>query len=227
VSSAYRAAGRANEVGGDFYDIVRFDRGWAAIIGDVVGKGAEAAALTALARHTLAAIIESTGDVAYALSVLNRRLGQRRGDYSPSMCTIAAVLVTAEHAATVFAAGHPLPVLRRPGGVELVGRTSPILGFVDDIEVVGTPVSIQPGDRVLLYTDGVLDAVGLQERFGEKRLLDTVDGLSSAPGADPARAIIAAIDRFGEGEQADDIAIMSLTRSAVSATPQELSEAVS
>ena len=52
----------------------RFEGGWAAVIGDVVGKGAEAAALTALARHTLAAIVEATGDLAYALQVLNRRL---------------------------------------------------------------------------------------------------------------------------------------------------------
>ena len=144
VSSAYRAAGRANQVGGDFYDIVRFEHGWAAIIGDVVGKGAEAAALTALARHTLAAIIESTGDVPYALSVLNRRLRLRHGDHS-SMCTIAAVLISDEHEAIVFSAGHPLPVLRSAGRVELVGRTSPMLGFVEDIELVGLP---WPSERV-------------------------------------------------------------------------------
>jgi GAF domain-containing protein len=217
VSSVYRAAGRANEVGGDFYDIVEFQGGWAAIIGDVVGKGAEAAALTALARHTLAAIIESTGDVAYGLTVLNRRLRQRRDDYN-SMCTIAALQFTGEPEATVFSAGHPLPVLRRAGEVELVGRTSPILGFVDDIELTGTRVRIDPGDQLVLYTDGVLDAAGALERFGEQRLLDTVRSLSGAAGSDPAELIREAIDRFLEGDQNDDIAIMSLTRTRVTAS---------
>ena len=93
VSTAYRAAGRANEVGGDFYDVVAFDGGWAAIIGDVVGKGAEAAVLTSLARHTLAAIIESTGDPVQALRVLNQRLRDRDTDYN-NLCTIGIVLVT-------------------------------------------------------------------------------------------------------------------------------------
>ena len=92
LSSAYRAAGRANEVGGDFYDVLSFSGGWVAIIGDVVGKGAEAAALTALARHTLAAIAESTADPAYAMQVLNRRLRQRSDDYR-SLCTVAVVVV--------------------------------------------------------------------------------------------------------------------------------------
>src|SRR5204863_6844380 len=80
LSAAYRAAGHANEVGGDFYDVVEFDGGWAAIIGDVTGKGAPAAALTALARHTLAAIIIATGDPRYAFEILNRRLREHSGE---------------------------------------------------------------------------------------------------------------------------------------------------
>jgi GAF domain-containing protein len=214
VSSAYRAAGRAVEVGGDFYDLLSFDGGWAAIIGDVVGKGAEAAALTALARHTLAAIVTATGDFTYAMQVLNRRLRERSDDYR-SLCTVAAAVVTGEDQLSVVSAGHPLPLLRRGVSAWAVGRPSPMLGFVDDLELVSTPVVLDPGDQLILYTDGVLDAIGAGGRFGEARLLDTVRSLGDGVAA--AHRILEAIDRFRDAYQADDIAILSLARAPVPA----------
>ncbi len=214
LSSAYRAAGRAVEVGGDFYDLLRFDGGWAAIIGDVVGKGAEAAALTALARHTLAAIIEVTGDVSNALQVLNRRLRRRSDDYR-SLCTVAAVVVTGDDQVTILSAGHPLPLRRRGSAVEPVGRPSPMLGYVDDVELLRTPIEIEPGDQLILYTDGVLDAIGASDRFGEARLLETVGALGEGGAA--ANRILEAIDGFRDSGQADDIAILCLARAAVTA----------
>ncbi len=72
-------------------------------------RAAEAAALTALARHTLAAIVAATGDLAYALQVLNRRLRERSDDYR-SLCTVAGVVVTADDQVTIISAGHPLPL---------------------------------------------------------------------------------------------------------------------
>jgi PAS domain S-box-containing protein len=214
VSTAYRAAGRANEVGGDFYDVVAFEGGWAAIIGDVVGKGAEAAALTALARHTLAAIIEFTGDAARALTVLNARLRERgAGDFS-GMCTIAIVTVTGGDRATIHSAGHPLPVLIRAGGSSFVGQTGRLLGVFDDIRPQGTRLDLVEGDQLLLYTDGVLDAVGADERFGEARLLRVAQDLGEER---PALDLITAVEGFSVGDQSDDIAILSLTRVAVGA----------
>ncbi len=213
LCSAYRAAGRANDVGGDFYDVILADRGWVAIIGDVVGKGAEAAALTALARHTMAAIIESTGDVGEAFEVLNRRL-RHRGDYK-GLCTVCAVQVSSGDSARVFSAGHPLPLLSSEASVRIVGRPSPMLGFVDELRISETLIEVRPGDRLVLYTDGVLDAIGPLDRFGETRLLETVHRL--ADGETAAADILTALDRFADEEQADDIAVLSLTRSPVSA----------
>ena len=217
LSTAYRAAGRANEVGGDFYDVLSFAGGWVAIIGDVVGKGAEAASLTALARHTLAAIAESTGDPAYAFQVLNRRLRQRSGDYR-SLCTVAAVLVREGDRAEILSAGHPLPLLRRGDRAEPVGRPSPMLGFVDDLQIVPTTIDTEPGDQLVLYTDGVLDAIGTAGRFGEARLVDMVRRLDGDD-ASAAERMLEAIDGFLDGDQVDDIAIMSLRRVPVSAQP--------
>jgi GAF domain-containing protein len=212
LSSAYRAAGRAVEVGGDFYDLLTFDGGWAAVIGDVMGKGAEAAALTALARHTLAAIVAATGDFAYALQILNRRLRERGDDYH-SLCTVAAVVATNGDQVTILSAGHPLPVLRRGVAAWPVGRPSPMLGFVDEIALESTPVQVDPGDQLILYTDGVLDATGASGRFGEARLLETVRALGDGVAA--AHRILGAIDGFRDSDQADDIAILSLARAPV------------
>jgi serine phosphatase RsbU (regulator of sigma subunit)/PAS domain-containing protein len=214
LSSAYRAAGRAVEVGGDFYDLLPFEDGWAAVIGDVVGKGTEAAALTALARHTLAAIVAATGDFAYALQVLNRRLRERSDNYR-SLCTVAAAVVTSDDEVSILSAGHPLPLLRRGVAAWPVGRPSPMLGFVDDVELLSTPVGVDPGDQLILYTDGVLDAIGASGRFGETRLLETVRSLGDGVAA--AHRILGAIDEFRDSEQADDIAILSLARSPVPA----------
>jgi serine phosphatase RsbU (regulator of sigma subunit)/PAS domain-containing protein len=214
LSSAYRAAGRANEVGGDFYDVIVGDGSWVAIIGDVVGKGAEAAALTALARHTLAAIIESTGDVGQALAVLNRRLRHRGGDCR-SLCTACAVQVAGDDTARVFSAGHPLPLLRGEAGVHVVGAPSPMLGYVDELEISETTIDLRTGSQLVLYTDGVLDAIGPLDRFGEARLLETVGRL--AAGETAAADLLAALDRFADEEQADDIAILTLTRPRVPA----------
>jgi serine phosphatase RsbU (regulator of sigma subunit) len=179
-----------------------------------VGKGAEAAALTALARHTLAAIVTSTGDFAYAMQVLNRRLRERSDDYR-SLCTVAAAVVTDDDQVTILSAGHPLPLLRRGVAAWPVGRPSPMLGFVDDVELLSTPVQVDPGDQLILYTDGVLDAIGAGGRFGETRLLETVRSLGDGVAA--AHRILGAIDSFRGSDQADDIAILSLARAPVPA----------
>ena len=209
VSGAYRAAGEQNIVGGDFYDFVPFDGGWAVVIGDVVGKGAPAAALTALVRHTTAAMLESTGDPIAALRLLNRRLCERGGQ-TLELCTVAVVAIRGDEA-VVSSAGHPLPLLRRGGDVIPVGRTSPLLGVYDDVDFESSPVEIRPGDRLLLYTDGVLDAPGRSDRFGEQRLIDAFRAVAD-PVEDVAAEVLGCVDRFLAAPQQDDIAMISLTR---------------
>ena len=90
-----------------------------------------------------------------------------------------------------------------------------MLGFVDDIQLLTTPVHVDPGDQLILYTDGVLDAVGANGRFGETRLLETVRSLGDGVAA--AHRILGALDGFRHSDQADDIAILSLARAPVPA----------
>jgi len=216
AATVYRPAGELNEAGGDFFDALRCGNRWAIVIGDVVGKGAEAAAITALVRHTLAATLTAGHDVPMALSVLNERL-RERSDRLPLLCTLATVVLSSESdEVTVYCAGHPLPLLDHDGELTAIGRPSPILGSDDVVHLDAVTATIAPGDRLLLYTDGVLDALGPRERYGEHRLRETLLAHRGA-GDDPPEAVLHSVEMFLAGAQTDDIAIVGLTRMPVAA----------
>ena len=130
------------------------------VVGDVTGRGAPAAALTALMRHTLRTAATLTGSAAEALAKLNRDLIVRP---ETSLCT-AVCLVLRElddgAEADVICAGHPLPVLVRDGAAEHVGRFGPMLGAFEDEVWEPRTMAVRPHDVLVLYSDGVLDAVG-------------------------------------------------------------------
>jgi PAS domain S-box-containing protein len=219
LASTYRPAGEANWVGGDFYDAFAVAGGWMVIVGDVVGRGVDAAALTAQARHTLRAIGEATGDPAEAVAHLNRLL-LARGDLS--LCTVCAVLLTeGEHGdatASVVCAGHPLPLLVRDGRAVEAGDWGTTVGAAEST-FAATPVTLRAGDLLVLYTDGVLDARAEEEQFGEQRLVDTV---APATGArDAVDRIERALDAFQRGPQADDTAVLAVQRTPVRAASGE------
>jgi PAS domain S-box-containing protein len=214
VAALYRPAGEATEAGGDFYDMVRTDDGWLVVIGDVAGKGARAASLTALARYTLRTAAVLTGDPGAALAALNVCL-MRRDDVA--YCTAALVaLVEADDGrsarARVFSAGHPLPVLLRDDGAEPLGRSGPLLGALEGAAWPGEEVVLGPGDRLVLYTDGVTDARGREDRFGDHRLLDLLSGVNGAAPAEVVRAIDGALQGFQAGPQRDDTALLAVAR---------------
>jgi PAS domain S-box-containing protein len=151
-----------SDVGGDLYDAFPTGSGdWLLVVGDVCGKGATAASLTALVRYTLRA--EALHDAAPArlLSLLNRAvLAQRAED---RFCTAACVrlhpLAGGYVEATAASGGHPLPLVRRAdGSVEEIGHASPLLGVLDVLTPTETNLLLRPGDVLLLFTDGLLEA---------------------------------------------------------------------
>jgi serine phosphatase RsbU (regulator of sigma subunit) len=217
AATLYRAAGDENWVGGDFYDAFAVRGGWLAIVGDVAGQGAEAAALTGLARHTLRTAATLMDDPLDALGMLNRELLALD---AMSMCSVAAVLLAededgANATAEIVCAGHPLPLLVRGGAVRPIGSFSPMLGAYPVDEWERTACSLEPGDVLVLFTDGVFDTVGAGERFGEERLERTLHGATDA--ADAVARIDAALSAFEVGEQADDTAILAVQRAPVAA----------
>jgi PAS domain S-box-containing protein len=220
LASLYRPAGEDVLVGGDFYDAFRTASGWMIIVGDVTGRGTEAAALTGQARHTLRTAGTLLGDPAAAVDQLNRELTQR---HDLPICTVAAVLLEDagdRTAARVVCAGHPPPVHVRAGRARQVGKSGPVVGAWRDAEWHTTTVALEPGDLLVVHTDGVLDAHGATGRFGEERLVET---LRDATGADDAVARIRrALDDFERGEQADDTAVLAVERLALAPARQEV-----
>jgi serine phosphatase RsbU (regulator of sigma subunit) len=210
LASLYRPAGAENWVGGDFFDAVETARGWMITVGDVAGHGAEAAALTARARYTMRTSARLLGDPVAAIAELNQALG---ADERMSVCTVVAVLLE-ERAeavrASVVCAGHPQPLLVRGGTATPVGRWGVMVGAWADAAWEAVPVDLEPGDMLVIYTDGVTDARGAGVRFGEPRLRAAV-----GPAADPSDAVArigAALDAFEAGSRADDTAVLAIMR---------------
>jgi PAS domain S-box-containing protein len=208
IAARYRAAGAGNEVGGDFYDCFPTGAGdWALVIGDVCGKGAEAAALTALARYTLRAGALHTRRPRAVLEQLNEALLRDSLDYR--FCTVVYVSLTPRMerlSACVVAAGHPLPaVIRASGEVETVGAPGSLLGIVDVPELSEEHVELAPGDALVLYTDGVTEA---DRSAGPERLTTLLEGCA---GAD-AGAIAEIVERDAltahGGAARDDVAVV-------------------
>ncbi|MEY2441119.1 MAG: hypothetical protein QOJ46_545 [bacterium] len=220
VATLYRPAGIENWVGGDFYDAFAVRGGWLAFVGDVAGRGAEAAALTGLCRHTLRTAAQLLDDPLDAVGTLNAELVARE---QMSLCSVAAVLLR-EHdgraTAEIVCAGHPQPLLASDGQVRQVGDFSPMLGAYPVSDWARASVELDPGDVLVLYTDGVFDAVGADGRFGEERLQRTIAGARDA--GDAVARIDRALTAYEVGAQADDTAVLAVERVPVAAPAASL-----
>ncbi|HEX8103062.1 MAG TPA: SpoIIE family protein phosphatase [Solirubrobacteraceae bacterium] len=203
----YRPAGTENWVGGDFYDAFRVRGGWMMVIGDVAGRGAAAAALTALVRYTIRATAQLLDSPLMAVERLNDELYARTDG---ALCTLVCVILR-DTEADVLCAGHPQPFLVRGDRAEQVGELGPMVGAVRAVRWTPVTVPLAPGDTLVTYTDGVIDTMGSAERFGEDRLGETLKG---ADGPEQAVAQVeAALRAFGRGEQVDDTAVVAIGRS--------------
>jgi serine phosphatase RsbU (regulator of sigma subunit) len=217
-SSRFLAAGEAYEVGGDFYDVFRSGSGsWTAVIGDVCGKGPEAASLTALARYTVRTASSPDSSPSEVLRTLHDSIRSERSDFR--FCTAALARIQApsnghgEAHLTVSLGGHPLPiVLRRDGRVETIGEPGTLLGVLPSPTLADVEASLDVGDSLILYTDGVLDVANRDKRGDPDWFKDQV-AVTTGKNADEIaeRLARAAIERHGD-ELRDDIAILVLHR---------------
>jgi serine phosphatase RsbU (regulator of sigma subunit) len=217
-SSRFLAAGEAYEVGGDFYDVFRSgSRSWTAVIGDVCGKGPEAASLTALARYTVRTASSPDSSPSQVLRTLHDSIRSERSDFR--FCTAALARIQApsngngEAQLTVSLGGHPLPiVLRKDGRVETIGKPGTLLGVLPSPTLADVDASLEVGDSLILYTDGVLDVANRDKRGDPNWFKDQI-AVAAGKNADEIaeRLAQAAIERHGD-ELRDDIAILVLHR---------------
>ncbi len=207
----YHSASQTARVGGDFYDMFELDAGRVALaIGDVSGKGLEAAAMTALVKNTIRAYAEEGHGPATVLSMTNKLL---LGSFQPeSFVTVFfAVLDTASGELAYCSAGHPRPMLRRRDGtVERLETRSPFVGAFAAAEFVESRIRLASGDCLLMYTDGVTEARCDDGLLGEDRLADYLTGLPATPANELPPKVFAYVLEFACGELCDDVAMLAV-----------------
>ena len=211
VAAVYRPAGAGEEVGGDFYDVFQVDDDtWVVALGDVCGKGVEAAVVTALVRYTLRAVTMQVESPAAALRALNEVLLRHASD---RFCTVVLVRLrrTANGwAATICNGGHPLALHRDTGGaVREVGEPGTLTGALSEVSFTDVELVLGQGEQLVLYTDGVLEARSGEGLYGETRLQHIVAALGQSPEA-VVDGILADVLRFAEGTAHDDIAVVAV-----------------
>lgn len=213
AAARFRPTGEGNEVGGDFYDLFETgQRGWTVVVGDVCGKGPDAAAVTALARYTLRAAAMRERLPSRCLQLLNEALLRQRDDRRFCTVVYAYLEPKAEGVRLALACGgHPLPLLlHRDGVVQQVGAPGTLLGVVADPSLEDRSLLLQRGDALVLYTDGVIEGRAANGALDEERLAELVAGCAGM-GADAIAATVedAAVSAQ-VGEPRDDIAVLVL-----------------
>lgn len=212
VAAAYHPGSQGLEVGGDFYDVFSTAEGqWYLVIGDVCGKGAEAAAVTALARYTLrtaaarqrspAAILRWVGEAMLHQDAAGGRF-----------CTIACAhvdLARTPARVTVCCGGHPLPVLRRrSGAAELLGAPGTLLGLEPDPDLSERTAELHAGDALVLFTDGLTEARAPARMWDDEDILSAVRAAPGGPDGLVDSLVASALG--GRSEPRDDLAVLAL-----------------
>ncbi|HCA86226.1 MAG TPA: histidine kinase, partial [Streptomyces sp.] len=216
-SAAHYRIASPNQVGGDFYDLFPLggDR-WGFFLGDVSGKGPEAAAVTSLTRYTLRAAATYAPDPFTVLSTLNTVLHHEHGEVEPRYCSVLYGELTRDgddFRVTVAGGGHPPALLLRADGTAEY-RPTPggfLVGILPTAEFAATTLRLAPGDTLLLYTDGLTEARTNDPdgRYGDDALLDFAARLAPAGAAEAVSAVCDLLTGFGDGLE-DDTAVLAL-----------------
>jgi PAS domain S-box-containing protein len=209
VATMYRPASASDEVevGGDFYDFFETPKGWIVLLGDVTGRGVQAASMTSLVRHGARFLAKEEYSPSGILTGLNQALREQ-----PALSLCSALCIRLEPGRVVMSsAGHPCPVLiEDAGAVREMGHPGPLLGGWDASSWNEESLEMSPAEMLLMYTDGVTEARGEHDRFGMSRL-EAV--LTKAAGASPAELLdqlMAALARYQVEGRSDDTGAVAL-----------------
>jgi serine phosphatase RsbU (regulator of sigma subunit) len=210
LASFFRPLGAGAEVGGDFYDVFGDERSCWLVVGDVCGKGAEAAALTGFLRHTTVAYAREATSPATVLSMVNRVMLEQ--DFDGRFATAILVhmrLSGADVAVTVASAGHPAALLTRSDGTASeLGERGALLGVFENPAIAEAGAVLEPGDSLALYTDGLLEAHAPDQTLTSEQM---IAALKQRPPGAAQESIDALLGLVELDEQVrDDIAILSV-----------------
>jgi serine phosphatase RsbU (regulator of sigma subunit) len=221
LAAFHRPGREGHEVGGDFYDAFPTpDGAWLLVIGDVCGKGPEAAAVTGLARHTLRAVSGREASPERMLAALNEAILQQ--DVSDRFCTVSCVRLEPGEAGglVVASGGHPLPVaIRSTGAVEVIGEHGTLLGVYADPDLTDRKTRLAPGDALFLYTDGLLGKTAAQVSDDRGPLSAILRSTSGRAASHIAEAVERYWDRLPATERTDDVAVLVVRALPVGSGP--------
>jgi Stage II sporulation protein E (SpoIIE)/GAF domain len=208
LDSFFRPMGTGNEVGGDFYDVFGDTASCWLVVGDVCGKGAEAAVLTSFLRHTTVAYARDGAGPASVLARVNEAMLEQdfEGRFATAILAHLA-FVDSSIELTVASAGHPSALVARAGGdaEELTGRGA-LLGVFADAHIEEARTTLHPGDALALYTDGLSEAQAPAHMLLGRDMISVLERTRPTSPADAIRALLALIDL--EDGSRDDIAIL-------------------
>ncbi|GAA4473629.1 PP2C family protein-serine/threonine phosphatase [Phytohabitans houttuyneae] len=229
--AAYRPAQTSLCIGGDFYGAHRLADGGALFyLGDVSGKGVDAAIFTGQIRQGIQALRGVESDPGRLLRLLNGSVLEtaRAGGHG----RFATMVLGAAHPArggglalTLASGGHLPPLVLRAGGaVENVALSGMLIGVVPDPRVGAAAIHLQPGETCLLFSDGVTEARGgpRGEQFGTGRLIDALDSCHRMPAAALAERVAQLTGDWLAGRDHDDIAVLALRAAPAGGTPRHL-----
>jgi serine phosphatase RsbU (regulator of sigma subunit)/PAS domain-containing protein len=214
LAAAYIGATEWQEISGDFYDVFPAPDGaaWGFVVGDVSGKGEEAAAMTAAARHSARAMALSRPDPAGVLRGVNEVL--LTGDYEDRFVTAKVAYLTLEDGAVrvrVAGAGHPGPaVVRADGRVEVLEGGGLPLGMFPGLEPEVSELVLRDGDLLFFYTDGVTEARGADMSYFEDQLADQLAAAAGGSAGETVRAVQELVTEFSGGELRDDMTMLAV-----------------
>ena len=181
IAAFYRPFSPNDDVGGDFYDVFPHGSGaWGAVVGDVSGKGPDAAAVMGIAAHTVRALARYEERPSAVLGALNDILLRAEGVSTERFCTACEMRLRpgpGQLRVTVCLAGHPMPfVVRADGQVEQLGEPGTLLGTFADPELHDVAIDLWPGDAIVAYTDGLVERRDLGIDVGEVQLAELLAG---------------------------------------------------
>jgi serine phosphatase RsbU (regulator of sigma subunit) len=212
LAAAYMGATEGLDVGGDFYDVYRIPGGWGLAIGDVCGKGEEAAAVTAAARHAIRVIAHGEPDPVKVLKKANDILLAEDvgGRFVTAKAAHLAWRGSSLHV-SLGTAGHPGPaVMRSDGRIETLGGGGLPLGIFAEAEPMPEHVELAQGDMLLFYTDGLTETRSPAMNYFEERLPDELLALAGRSAAEVVAGIQTRAEAFSAGEMRDDLTVLAL-----------------
>lgn len=200
----------AHILGGDYYDaFYRSGNTIGLCIADVSGKGLPAALLMANLQATVqSAVIEERQPSRFARRV--NSAVRRNTSLERFVTLFYCLLDTSNHRLSYVNAGHNAPILaQESGGILRLESGGPVLGVFDDVEYQEGTASVEKGDRLVLFTDGLAEAVNeVGEEFGENRIIANLKDANNFSAEEIRNGIFNAVDEFSGGRLQDDVTIM-------------------